>query len=84
MATTPLRLPAAVQARPPSARLIYLALRDGDGAMTTARLVEETGVSADRARRLLGDLVDAGLVTEERSPEDRRRKRWTDAAGGGR
>ncbi|MDS0284740.1 MarR family transcriptional regulator [Haloarcula onubensis] len=77
MATTSLQLPAPIQARPPSARLVYIALRDNAGPLTTDRLVEETGVSVDRIRRLLGELAEAGLVAAEPSPDDGRRKCWT-------
>jgi DNA-binding IscR family transcriptional regulator len=77
MATAALQLPAPIQARPASARLVYIALRDTDEAMTTDRLAAETGVSVDRIRRLLCELADADLVSAEPSPEDARRKRWT-------
>lgn len=77
MSATSLELPAQIQAQPPSARLVYLSLRDSDGAMTTDRITDETGVSADRVRRLLGDLSDAGFVSAEPYPDDGRRKHWT-------
>jgi DNA-binding transcriptional regulator GbsR (MarR family) len=77
MPATPLKLPASIQARPPSARLVYLALRDSDGSLTASHLADETGVSVDRVRRLLGDLNDAGLVRADSHPGDNRQKLWT-------
>jgi predicted ArsR family transcriptional regulator len=77
MATASLKLPAPIQAQPPSARLVYIALQDNDGAMTTDRLTEETGVSPDRVRRLLSELADGGHVSAEPYPDGGRRKRWT-------
>jgi hypothetical protein len=72
MAAT-LRLPAAVREQPPSTRLVYLALLEGETPLTVATITAETGVSADRVRRVLGHLREESLVTVDDDPTDGRR-----------
>lgn len=72
-----LQLPSAVRDQSPSARLVYLALVEGETPMTVATITAETGVSADRVRRLLGYLVEEGLVSSDEHPNDGRQKVWT-------
>lgn len=72
-----LQLPSAVRDQPPSARLVYLALVEGETPMTVDTITAETGVSADRVRRLLGYLLEEDLVTADEHPSDGRRKVWT-------
>jgi DNA-binding MarR family transcriptional regulator len=71
------RLPAIVREHSPSARLVYLALAEARTPLTVATLVEETGVSADTVRRLLGQLRDEGLVDVDDHPSDGRRKMFS-------
>jgi len=73
MAAT-LRLPIALRDQPPSTRLVYLALLEGDTPLTVATITAETGVSADRARRVLTHLREEGLVAADEHPDDGRRK----------
>ncbi|MFW6435966.1 MAG: MarR family transcriptional regulator [Halovenus sp.] len=74
MAATLLNLPAPVRDHPsPSARLAWLALSKADRPLAIDTLVTETGVSADRIRRVLDTLREADLVERRDHPADARR-----------
>jgi predicted ArsR family transcriptional regulator len=83
MAAT-LRLPAAVREQPPSTRLVYLALLEGETPLTVATIHQDTGVSADRVRRVLGHLCEEDLVAADDHPKDGRRKMYSLARGANR
>jgi transcription initiation factor IIE alpha subunit len=68
--------PSVRELSSPSARLVYLALREADASLTTEDLVVETGVSLDSCRRVLNDLCDEGLIESRTDPTNRRRKVW--------
>jgi predicted ArsR family transcriptional regulator len=72
-----LDLPPAVRKHSsPSARLVYLALRESEVPLTTSELASETGVSTDRCRRVLQSLHDESAVESRIDPTNRRRKMW--------
>jgi hypothetical protein len=55
---------------------------DDVGAVPETAETDESDVVRAKGRGFTGP--DAGVVTAERSPDGRRRKRWADVAGGGR
>jgi len=73
-----LDLPDSVRDQPsPSARLIYVTLREADQPLTTDQVIAETGVSTTRCRRVLNTLLEDGHIESSRDCVDKRRKVWT-------
>lgn len=59
---------------PPSARLIYYALREADSALTRTEIIEDTALHPRTVRDELRELREAGVVESRPSPADPRRR----------
>jgi DNA-binding MarR family transcriptional regulator len=62
--------PPAVRDLPPSAKLVYIALKDGE--KTQQQLVEEMAVTRQTVRSAITRLKGAGVVRSRPSPTDAR------------
>jgi len=58
--------------RTASERLVYLALRDADGALTPAEAAERVGLSQHTTGRALGELADDGWAESITRPTEAR------------
>jgi DNA-binding MarR family transcriptional regulator len=67
-----------------TARLVYVALREADCALSTSELEAHTGASNHRVRMVLKQLATCDLVEPSAHPTDGRRKLWSAAGTGGK
>jgi len=70
---TPLNIPPGVRDLPPSARLCYLAIRQGS-ALSIDELVAYTGASETTVHRSLSELREHGYIETVEHPTDWRRR----------
>jgi DNA-binding MarR family transcriptional regulator len=68
-----LRFPDRVKDAPATARLVYAVL-EADGPLTRQDLVDRTGAACRSVTAALATLREAGLVTADQDPTDRRRR----------
>lgn len=69
-------IPTPVRELTPTAKLVYLVLDRGDGGLSVAALVDETGQSRRAVVRALDALQAAGVVSARPDPTEPRRELW--------
>lgn len=76
MSTSALDLPATVRELPPTARLVFVALREAEGPVDRSELLAQTAACEDSLHRALNKLADRDLIKQSAHPADRRRQRY--------
>lgn len=68
--------PSPVLSLSPTAKVVYLALKDADAPLSSAAIEDRTGTPASSVRNGLGELKDRGMVVGTRNPPDLRTIRY--------
>ena len=76
MSTSALDLPPSVRELPPTARLVFVALREAEGPVGRSELLAQTAACEDSLHRALNNLDDRGLIEQAPHPADRRRQQY--------
>ncbi|MDL0127091.1 hypothetical protein [Halobacterium salinarum] len=61
----------------PTAKLVYVTIRDADGALAQHEIAERSSLNARGVRDVLDELVAAGLVEAEHNLADLREMHYT-------